>query len=333
MKIIVAYSTAGDLASFSGYRDALCALLEGAGHKVELLDLPSIAAPRRARTNIASYRLLRTAESADAIICLDAVAAVLRHPRKLILLLDDAYLDGDRVQLPQERPSERGYIANVLQAALEEAVNIFTLSRFASEGLRALSIERAQILQPCFSPSEFHYSRNPGPELLVLNSLDDRQRPDLVMACLAALPEPFRARWIAPYAPPARLARLRDLAQDAGLEHRLTFDVRAIGGAEKAFLLSQASALLELSPGLLAVGESVHHAIATGVPLITCTDGGALTEVSDQISTRPAKPSGTALATAVRAASAASASASPRPAPHIKSSAIEWAPLVKVLSR
>lgn len=331
MKIIVAYSTATDLASFSGYRDALCAMLEGAGHKTQLLDLPSIAAPGRALTNIASYRLLNTAETADAIICLDAVAAVLRHPCKLLVLLDDAYLGGDRVQLIQERPSERSYIANVLQSALAEADNIFTLSRFASEALRALSIERTETLQPNFSPPQFHYLRNPGPELLVLNSLSDCQRPDLLIDCLAALPEPFRARWVASYAPPTTLARLRDLAQNAGLEHRLTFDVRAINAGEKAFLLSQASALLELAPSLLAVGETVHQAIATGVPLITCTDGGALTEVSDQISTRPVKPSGAALATAVRAASATPTRRSPRSAPHNKPTAIAWAPLLKAL--
>ena len=333
MKIIVAYSTAAGLATFPAYRDALCALLEGAGHKTQLLDLPSIAAPRRALTNIASYRLLSTTETADAIICLDAVTAVLRHPRKLILLLDDAYLAGDRAQLPHAGPSERSYIANVLRAALAEADNIFTLSRFASEGLRALSIDRVEMLQPSFRPSEYYYIRNPGPELLVLNSLSDRQRPDLLIACLAALPEPFRARWIASYAPPTRLARLRDLAQDHGLEHRLAFEVRAIDAGEKAFLLSQAAALLELAPSLLSVGDTVHEAIATGVPVITCTDGGALTEISDQISTRPAKPFGTALAMAVRAACAAPDKTSLRSMPAAESSAIEWAPLSKALSQ
>jgi len=333
MKIIVAHSTAADLVSFPAYRDALCALLEGAGHKTQLLDLPSIAAPCRALTNIASYRLLSTAETADALICLDAVAAVLRHSCKLVLMLDDTYLAADRMQLPHERLSDRGYIANVLQAALREADTVFTLSRFASEGLRALSIDRVEVLPPSYSPPRFHYPRNPGPELLVLNSLSDRQRPELLIACLAALPEPFRARWIAPYAPPARLARLRDLAQNAGLEHRLTFEVRAIDGGEKAFLLAHAAALLELAPDLLAVGNIVHEAIAIGVPVITCTDGGALNEVSPQTSSRPAKPDGTALATGVRAACAAPVNVSRRTIPPIKPSAIEWAPLLKALSK
>ena len=333
MKIIVAHSTATDLASFAGYRDALCASLEGAGHKTQCLDLPSIAAPRRALTNIASYRLLSTTETADAIICLDAVTTVLRHPRKLVLLLEDAYLAAGRGQLPHERPSERSFIANVLQASLKEADAIFTLSQFASERLRALSIDRTETIQPSFSPSRFHYPTNRGPELLVLDSLSERQRPELLIACLAALPEPFRGRWIAPYVPPARLARLRDLAHHAGLEHRLTFEVRAIDAGEKAFLLSRAAALLELSPSLLAVGQTVHEAIATGVPLITCTDGGALSEVSDRISTRPANPSGTALATAVRAACAAPVDASPRSTPAVTSSATEWAPLLKALSQ
>lgn len=333
MKVIVAHSTAAGIAGFESHRDALCRLLEGAGHKTQCLDLPSIAAPGRALTNIASYRLLSTAETADAIICLDAIAAVLRHSRKLVLVLDDAYLAADRLQLPRERMSDRSYIANVLQASLGEANNIFTLSRFASERLRALSIDRAEMLRPFSSPPEFHYERNAGPELLVLNSLIDSQRPDLLIACLAGLPEPFRARWIASYAPPARLAQLRDLAKDAGLEHRLTFQVRVLDAGEKAFLLAHAAALLELAQHVLAVGDTVHEAIATGVPVISCSDGGALAEVSEQTSTKPAKPYGAALAKAVRAACAAPANTSIRLAPPTKYSAIAWAPLVKALSK
>ncbi len=333
MKIIVAHSTATELASFAGYREMLCECLEGAGHKTQLLDLPSIAAPYRALTNIASYRLLSTAETADAIICLDAVAAVLRHTKKLVLLLDDAYLAADRIQLPHERTSERGYIANVLQASLGEANTIFTVSRFASNRLNALSMGGDQLLPPSFPPPQFHYPRNPSPELLVLNDLSDRQRPELLMSCLAALPEPFRARWIAPYVPPARLARLRDLARETGLEHRLTLEARSIDPGEQAFLMAQAAALLELAPNLLAVSGTVHEAIAMGVPVIACTDGGALSEVSQQTSARPANPAGGALAIAVRAACSAPTTASPCSVPVTKSGAVRWASLLKALSK
>jgi len=109
MKIMIAQSTACTLGGHEGYRQALSELLDAAGAKTQSLDLPSIDAAGRALTNIASLRLLGTDVSADAVICLDPVAAVLEHPRKIVALLDDSYLASAPVQLALEGPVERAY--------------------------------------------------------------------------------------------------------------------------------------------------------------------------------------------------------------------------------
>jgi len=331
MKLIVAQSSVASLDALSGYGTALFDILASEGHETQRLDLPSIALPGRALTNAASYRLLGT-ESADALICLDPVAAVLRHPRKLVWLLADTHLNADQAQLPGERAFDCTYLANVLLASLGEARAIFSPSRFALERLRGHSFDEAILLQPDVPGSAAHFPRNPGPELLVLNPLDDWQRPELLIACLAVLPEPFRARWVASVAHPETLYRLRRLAEEAGVAQRLAIDVRTIDAGEKAYLLAHAAALLELAPDALAIADPIHDAVRNGVPVIACKDGGALTEIA-RPSPQPVKPAGPALAEAVLAACAPLDRKSPVPAKSAKTSATGWAPLLKTLSK
>ena len=325
MKLYVARCTTNALTSLEGYSEALGALLEAEGHKVQFLELPPVSAPGRSLTNIASLRLWESAPYADTLICLDAISAVLQHPRKIVFLLDDTYLDSDRSVSASEPAGEREYLANLLKVALGEAKAIFVPSRFAGSRLRFLANDRWQLLQPHFAPSKFRYARNPGPELLVLNPLNDRQRPELLIDCLAELPESFRVRWVASYRDAATLVRVVDLARNAGIEHRVAFDVRSINDGEKAYLLAHAAALLELAPAKLAVSDSVHHANQIGVPVISCSDGGALAEGTVAYP----RPDGAALATAIRSVCPATLK------PSVSRGALRtsWAPLLEAIGR
>lgn len=323
MKIIIAQSALG--AALDGYATALGDVLAAAGHATQRLVLPSIAAPGHALTNAASLRLLGT-EAADALICLDPVAALLRHPRKCAWLLDGSFLEPDEGQRAAERASDRHYLANVLRSALAEARAIFAPSRFALEKLHERSFDRATLLRPDVSGPPAPYPRHPGPEVLVLNPIEDGHRPDLLVACLAALPEPYRARWVASSAQAESLARLRRLAADAGVEQRLAIDTRDIDAGEKAYLLANAAALLELGQGAFAIKDIVQQALREGVPVIACKDGGALTEFGS----KQASPDGAALAKAVLAA-AKPAAPKARAAATAASATRGWAPLLKAL--
>jgi len=330
---MVAQCTAAALPGGDYYRAALCAALEAEGHKVQQLDLPSIASPGRALNNLASLRLLGTELTADALICLDPVAAVLQHSCKIVILLDDSYLASDRVALRCEQPADRHYIANVLQSALGEADHIFTLSHFASQSLRALSIQPAVLIQPTIEIAPCAYVRHKGPELLALGRLDERQRPELLITCLARLPEPLRARWIAPEASTTRVADLYQLARELGVEQRFAIDVRRVNAGEKAYLLAHAAALIDIAPGALAVGETAMQAVRTGVPVITCIDGGASVELVGAESPDPANVDAAAVVAAIRTAwDASSIQANIRLRPD-GTSGTGWAPLLKAVAR
>lgn len=326
MKIIVAQSPDGSHRGLERYGAALCDVLDGKGHRTQRLDLPSIDEPKSALLNLASFRLLRT-DSADALICLDPIAAALRHPRKLVWLLNHSYLDHGGA----DGSSDAAYLSNALSAAIGEADAIFSPSSFALERLRTISAS-ARLLRPDLPAPSIQYTRNPGSELLLLNPLDDRQRPELLVACLARLPEPFRARWVAPTAQPGAVARLRRLAEDAGVGQRLAIDVRSIDAGEKAYLLAHAAALLELGSNVIAAGESVHDALRQSVPVIAVKDGGALTEIIPS-SAPIAGPSGASLAKAVVAACTAPDKKRRGPAKPTKLRETGWTPLVKALTK
>ncbi len=333
MKIIVAQSSAGDLPGGRFHSDALCAALAEDGHKVQRLDLPSIAAPRRALTNLASIRLLATDLTADALICLDAVSSALRHPRKFIVLLDDAYLADDDAKRSHEQVSERHFITNVLCASLGEACRIFALSGFAMTCLKGRSIENVTLLQPTMALPNSAHIRRPGAELLAMNPLDVRHRPELLIAALTKLPEPLRARWIAPEATAERLTELHRIARDARVEQRLAIDVRRVNAGEAAYLLANAAALVEIAPGGLAVGALAAQAARLGVPIITCTDGGAIVEARGTGSPEPASPDPTALAAAILAASSEPVHVPAVRPPSARLRKPGWSPLLKAIAQ
>ncbi len=163
--------------------------------------------------------------------------------------------------------------------------------------------------------------------------LNERQRPELLVACLAALPEPWRARWVVTRnADPASIDLLRKLTRAAGLDERLVVDARNIDRGERAYLLSQAAAYIDLAPASLAISEKVDEALEADVPVVACTDGGAVTE---RVNSRLwlANPEATALATVVRKATARSAVAPKRTGPASAIASKEWEPLVKALAQ
>jgi hypothetical protein len=243
--------------------------------------------------------LINSAASADVLICLDAVSAVLRHPRKLVLLLDDMHLaPGEDEETSNASIGHREYVANTLRSSLKEAVKIFVLSRYAANRLKGLSGDEPQVLAPYLPSQSFKYPRSSGSELLVLGPLTDRQRPELLVNCLADLPDHIRARCIAPHAAPSDVARINALALNAGIDQRLAIDTRQINEGEKAYTIARAGALLELARGALAAGPDVYRALESGVPVIACNDGGALAEVANLC----AQPDGSGLAKTARAA-------------------------------
>ena len=310
------------------YSRAVCDRLVFEGHQVEFLDLPPIGDDERAIKNLATFRLLDTASSAGAVLCLDAVAATLPHPRKMIWMLDDAHLASYDGECLKSRRSDRAFIANVLSAAVRESIALFAPSRFAAEMLARLNLGKAIKFAPPRSMARLHCTHNPGADLLLLSPLTNGHRPELLVAALAVLPERIHARWVTPFAEPSCLARTRVLIAEQGVEHRIRIDARPIHCGEEPHLLAQWAALLDLSRSSLILPQGVSAAIHNCLPVVTCTDGGATIEVASHC----AEPTAGALARAILAVCNDCASAPQRPEfnPPLPD---DWSPLLKAFAQ
>jgi hypothetical protein len=330
MRIIVAQSLARSSPSLEGHVQALCDMLATSGHDVQRVDLPAIADAEHALSTLASHRLLAFETHADVIICLDPLSAVLPHPRKIVWLLEEGALRAEVHGSAEAIDPAARYLANVLAAGIEEALHRFAPSPYAKEVMNRLGFTGVSLLEPDVGARVASEARQPGRELLLLSPLDDHQRAALVVDCLGELPEPFRARWVAPSSTqPSSLLEVRRLIDMRGLAGRMIIEARPIEAGERDYLLARAAALLEVGRGAFTVPQYVDAALIMGVPVIACADGGALAGTHARPSIMCVDPQGRALARAVEAvASGVHAPPQSRSGKRIKG----WAPLTKVLA-
>ncbi len=334
MRIIVAQSVAGESHALEGHVLSLCAALASANHEVQRLDLPAIGKPEYGLSSLASHRLMKIAGLADALICLDPVSAILQHPRKIVWLLEKGVLGRREDRGGNPRPNSSVYRANILEAAIKEAQHLFAPSSFAKRMLEDCGLGSLNLLRPDISEGGATM-RRPGSELLLLGTLEEGRRPELLIDGLKHLSEPTRARWVTPSAKAAVQASLRRRADLDGVGSRLSIDIRAIDAAERAYFLSNAAALIELEPAAFVIPQHVQTALKIGLPVIACNDGGAIAEIARKPqSLHIIEPTGNALAEAVLAIRDQAVQNSPASSRRAQanSNAKNWAPLLKALT-
>jgi hypothetical protein len=307
----------------------LCAQLIKDGHEAERLDLPRVADLSHSLSTAASHRLMSIQTLADAIICLDPLAAVVRHPHKIIWLLDEGDLASLPARATHAEVAAKAYFDNVLLAGLHEAMRHLAPSTFAQQRLTSLGFPAVGLLAIDGAGKAGGGDRRPGREILLLSPIDGTHRPELFVALMAALPATFRARWIAPFADPAVLGELQQALELHKIDHRVTIDLRSVDDDERHYLLEIAAALIHLPSGVFTTPRLVTEAVERGVPVISCADGGAVAAVGQ----RPEAlhlglPVGSELATLVERACREGVKPS-EPSP--KERPVDWSTLRKAL--
>lgn len=258
----------------------LAAFLEEHGHEVQPLALPALGPLPAALSTVACHRLLDLSASADVLLCLSGIGAILPHPNKIVWLLDPGPLASGPANDPRRLADFRQQFVNrSVTAALREARRLFVPSHFGKQRLRELGVRQAQVVQPPRDARKTMFKRNAGPELLCLAPLVESQRPHLLVEALASVAEPTRARWLAPFADTDLLHQVRAQAQDLGVAKRLTVEVRKVDRSEQEYLLSQALALVHLQVEGWLIGSALRRAASLGVPVLLCRDAGAGSEI------------------------------------------------------
>jgi len=140
MKVIVARCATVEQGDLQALFERLHEFLQAHDMQVQQLDLPPLEQDCGRLRQLVSYRLLSLAGAADALLCLDAYAAVLRHPRKCVWLL------GGSVDIAGSSGGT-SFTPNVLRASVHEASELFAPSAVAQQ-LRATGWKYVKELDP-----------------------------------------------------------------------------------------------------------------------------------------------------------------------------------------
>ena len=256
----------------------LVAALERAGHRAEVVRLPTAWDRERMFDAALAWRLLPV--DADLVVATNFPSYFVRHPRKVVWLfhqhrgaydaadapwsdlgLDDASLETQRL------------LATWDTKALEEASRLFALSGVVADRLARFN---GLVAEPLYLPPPLHdrlRPGEPGDEILGVTRLEQNKRPGLLVEAMAEVRSPVRAAvagsGTAAGEVAAAVARLRvqdrvDLlgfVPDDELVRRL------------ASALAVVYAPVEEDYGLVTL-----QSFLAGVPVITAADSGGVLE-------------------------------------------------------
>jgi len=140
MKIIIA--------DCSGAHDVLRqvdAVLVERGYETQPMPLPRLGDLTASLCTAASYRLMDLAVWSDALICLDRASALLRHPRKIVWLLD-GWPERRHVGSSKLEQARSNFFQNLVRAVLLEAKAVLVPTAHGQERLSDAGITNAKIL-------------------------------------------------------------------------------------------------------------------------------------------------------------------------------------------
>ena len=283
---------------------ALERALTSAGHAVESIILPFAPEADRIVTQLAAYRWIDVTRSADRLVCLDAPAHVVRHPRKVVWAVTRVETwPGVQTDVPAEGASAHG-VANAVGAidaeALREARRVLATSNAAC-GLLAryagLAPELLRIPAACGGEATAPARRD-----VVVNTspIEPESRLELLVDALARTESDVRLRLCGRVGSESYAASLEARIDRQRIRHRIVRDDEVPSEDEEIRMLREALALVHVPAGAVFQDPFASTALSCSTPVVTTTDSGALLElVTDEETGVVATPTAASLAAAM----------------------------------
>jgi glycosyltransferase involved in cell wall biosynthesis len=261
-------------------------MLPDAGHQVERIYLPHVETPGLLFRQLAAWRWLDLASSADRIVCFRPPAHFVPHPHKTLWFIhhirsfydlwegpyrgfpDDARHRGIRAAL---------HVADT--AALHEAEKVFTNSQVVSDRLQKFNGVDSEVLYPpIFQPERFK-CRSFNDEVVCISRMEHHKRQHLLIEALELTSTEVKLRLCGDGCGPAYPEDLRRRIDEAGLGDRVILDSRWISETEKAEVLSDCLAAAYLPLDEDSYGYPSLEASHSSKPVLTTTDSGGVLEL------------------------------------------------------
>jgi glycosyltransferase involved in cell wall biosynthesis len=278
-----------------------------AGHQVEHIYLPQIDIPDLILPQMAAYRWVDLAASADRVICFRPPAHAIQHPNKILWFIHHIRVFYDLWDTPyrgfpddEHHRNIRDILNRADTAAMLESKHIFTNSKVVTDRLQRFNnIDSEVLYPPIFRPERFQCV-DFNDDIVYICRVEHHKRQHLLLEALHHTRTPVRLSLYGASAGNAYANELRKSATSLKLRNRVSFDNRWISEEEKSDILAHCLAAAYLPLDEDSYGYPSLEASHSSKPILTTTDsGGVLELVIDGYNGRVCEPNPKALAEAM----------------------------------
>ena len=257
-----------------------------AGHQVERIYLPQVDVPDLLLSQMAAYRWVDLASSADRVICFRPPAHVIPHPHKILWFIHHVRVfydlwDGPYRGFPDDEKHRdiRDILHCADTGALQEAKRVFTNSQVVSDRLRRFNDVNSDVLYPpIFQPERFHCNGFNG-EIVCVCRVEHHKRQHLLIEAMRHTRSKVKLRLCGVSLGDDYSRRLIELVTSSGLVERVRIDNRWISEAEKIAILSECLAAAYLPLDEDSYGYPSLEASHSSKPILTTSDSGGVLEL------------------------------------------------------
>lgn len=281
--------------------------LRDAGHQVERIYLPQVDVPDFLFPQMAAYRWIDLAQSADRLICFRPPAHHVPHPHKIVWFIHHVRLFYDLWEsqyryFPDD--AKHRAIREALHfadtAALVEAKKIFTNSQIVADRLTKFNGLKGEVLYPPVMFPEKYTQGTFGNEVVYVCRIEHHKRQHLLIESMQYTKTPVKLRLCGLSSSDDYAKQLQGLISQFHLESKIVFDNRWITEFEKYQILSSCLAAAYIPLDEDSYGYPSLEAFHSGKPVLTTTDsGGVLELVSNGINGYVVEPDARAIAEAL----------------------------------
>lgn len=272
-----------------GYRnivDWLRTELIAAGHQVETIYLPHVDDPDLLLPQMAAYRWVDLAASADRLICFRPPAHAIPHPHKILWFIHHIRVFYDLWDSPyrgfpddEKHRNLRDILHYADTVAINEAKYVFTNARVVSDRLAHFNNVDSEVLYPPIIQAERFHCKHFNDEIVYVSRVEHHKRQHLLIEAMRYTRTKVKLRLCGTGSGDAYVRELRELVSSSKLQERVHFDNRWISEVEKVEILSECLAAAYLPLDEDSYGYPALESSHASKPVLTTTDSGGVLEL------------------------------------------------------
>ncbi|MCD6027066.1 MAG: glycosyltransferase family protein [Solimicrobium sp.] len=257
-----------------------------AGHQVERIYLPQIDVPDLLLPQMAAYRWVDLASSADRIICFRPPAHAIPHPHKILWFIHHIRVFYDLWDSPyrgfpddEKHRNLREILHHADTTAIKEAKHVFTNSQIVSDRLQKFNNIGSEVLYPpVIMPERFH-SKYFNDEIVYVCRVEHHKRQHLLVQAMQYTRTNVKLRLCGKGSSEYYVKEIEEIIQTLPRKNCVSFENRWISEEEKVQIFSTclASAYLPLDED--SYGYPSLEASHASKPILTTTDSGGVLEL------------------------------------------------------